>query len=645
MKFGSPYPFLYLLIATVGGILSSAYFTCPWWMAPIWLLPAIAMQRKISMTTDICLLLAFFSLSNTLAQSNTHHFDAEKIWQIHARCEEELSGKNYILNWGGERIFLNRFDADSSYRIGDSLAFHARILPLRFHDNPQEFNYARYLEKQGISYRFQPISPISKTGHSENWRSFFRTQQATLSAKVERLTQDTTCSELMKAIGLGYKHDIPGEIKQLFITTGTVHLLAVSGLHVGMIYSFLFFFLKWFRLPQRKIKLCILPLLWGYACLTGLSPSVVRASLILTLITVGDAFERNNQLVNLLAVSACLTLWITPRVLYSLSFLLSYSAYAGLVLIYPLLLHLPGKLPRIRRKIYTAICVTIAAQLPTLPLCAYFFHSVNLSSLLSNLIAVPLASLFLYGTTACLILPETISRFLIPICEGLSWLLTKFLHAASSVMINLHDLYPTAIETVLWYIVLGCIIRYWIHQKKVYFHAVWISCVVLLGYSIGTNQYLSKREEIIVFHEYRNSTILVSEKGHCFSLKNTKGIPEKERPYVLYHHLQPLPQVAGILGEELQWIPPYLYYGKDTILLPDGKHVLPHSGNIAIITGGISPQQVFGKDFHGTYPSLILLDGSNPSSKLEKWRAFCTKHCLLFRYTGEAGAIHLYKKK
>lgn len=645
MKFGSPYPFLYLLIATVGGILSSAYLTCPWWMAPIWLLPAIAMQRNISMATDICLLLAFFSLSNTLAQSTPYHFDAEKIWHVDARCEEELSGKNYILNWRGERIFLNRFDADTLYRMGDSLTFHARILPLQFRDNPQEFSYARYLEKRGVTHHFHPIGPIQKNGHSEDWRSFFRTQQANLSTKIERLTQDTTCSELMKAIGLGYKYDIPNETKQLFITTGTIHLLAVSGLHVGMIYSLLFFLFKPLRLPQRKVKLCILPLLWGYACLTGLSPSVVRASLILSLITLGNAFGRNNQLVNILAVSACLTLWITPQVLYSLSFLLSYSAYAGIVLIYPFLLHLPGKLPRIRRRIYGGICLTVAAQLPTLPLCAYFFHFVNLSSLLSNIIAVPIASLFLYGTTACLVLPETLSRFLIPICEGLSWLLTKFLLTVSSTMINLHDLYPTAAETILWYIVLGSIISYWKLRKKVYFHMAWISCVVLLGYSLGVHQYLANQEEIVIFHEHRKSTILVSEKGCCFSLKNTSDTPEKERPYVLYHRLRPLPHTAGILGNDLQWLPPYLYYGKDTISLPDGTHTLPHPGNIAIITEGVSPQEAFGKDFHQSYPSLILLDGSNPPLNIETWRTFCTEHCLLFRYTGETGAIHLNKKK
>ncbi len=645
MRFGSSYPFLYLLAATVGGILSSAYFNCPWWIVPILLIPAIARQRKISCEADLYLLLAFFSLGNSISQSESVHFDAEKVWQVHARCEEELSGRNYILTWGGERIFLNRFDADTLYRIGDSLAFHAKVLPLQFQENPQEFSYARYLERQGVTYRFQPTGPIVKTGHSKNWRSFFRARQVALSEKAERLTQDTICAELMKVIGLGHKYDIPGEVKQLFITTGTIHLLAVSGLHVGMIYGLLVFFLRRFRLFKSKAKLYVLPLLWGYACLTGLSPSVVRASLILSMITVGNAFERDNHHVNLLAASACLILWANPRVLYSLSFLLSYSAYAGLVVIYPFLLHLPGKLPRIRRKIYTSICVTVAAQLPTLPFSAYFFHTINLSSLLSNLIAVPIASCFLYATTALLTLPENISRFLMPICEGLSWLLTKYLHAVSSIMLNLHDLYPTAIETILWYIVLSCIMSYWQLRKKVYFHATWLSLVLLLGYSIGVQRYLTSREEIVIFHAYRKSAILVNEKGYCFTIKNTSGIPEKERPYVLYYHLQPLPEAAGILGYDLQWLPPCLYYGKDTIWIPDGKQELPYTGNTAIITEGISPQQVFGKECRKSYPPLILLDGSNHPQNVENWRAFCAEHHLLFRYTGETGAIRLHKKK
>ena len=289
--------------------------------------------------------------------------------------------------------------------------------------------------------------------------------------------------------------------------------------------------------------------------------------------------------------------------------------------------------PYPKKDLYQHMCHS-SCTIAHLTLQCLFFHTINLSSLLSNLIAVPIASCFLYATTALLTLPENISRFLMPICEGLSWLLTKYLHAVSSIMLNLHDLYPTAIETILWYIVLSCIMSYWQLRKKVYFHATWLSLVLLLGYSIGVQRYLTSREEIVIFHAYRKSAILVNEKGYCFTIKNTSGIPEKERPYVLYHHLQPLPEAAGILGHDLQWLPPCLYYGKDTIWIPDGKQELPYTGNTAIITEGISPQQVFGKEYRKSYPPLILLDGSNHPLNVENWQAFCAEHHLLFSLHG-----------
>ena len=109
MRFGSSYPFLYLLAATVGGILSSAYFNCPWWIVPILLIPAIARQRKISCEADLYLLLAFFSLGNSISQSESVHFDAEKVWQVHARCERGIVRQELYLTWGGERIFHEPF--------------------------------------------------------------------------------------------------------------------------------------------------------------------------------------------------------------------------------------------------------------------------------------------------------------------------------------------------------------------------------------------------------------------------------------------------------------------------------------------------------------------------------------------------------
>ena len=200
--------------------------------------------------------------------------------------------------------------------------------------------------------------------------------------------------QIALALLLGQKGSLDKEIMDAYSETGTMHILAVSGLHVGIIYALLL-------LPVRGLKstskirffylLLVVLLIWVYALLTGFSPSVVRAAAMFSLVTLGQMRKRKASIWNTLAFSALMILVIDPDVIFDIGFQLSYLAVAGIVGIQPLMVG--WWLPRnsILEYFWQLATVSLAAQLVTFPLSILYFHQFPTYFLLANLLVVPLA--------------------------------------------------------------------------------------------------------------------------------------------------------------------------------------------------------------------------------------------------------------
>ena len=175
----------------------------------------------------------------------------DKIYRIDGRCNEILPHHNLILSVSNQNYYLSHFYTDTIYTSGDSLHFNARILPFRQNANPGEFSYARYLKQKNVFFHLLPVSPIRQNGHSDDLYTVFDHLRKKWLSKTQRLFSDSTCCQLVNALCLGYKNDLDSEIQNLFISTGTVHLLSVSGLHTGAIYLFILFIFKSIGFPSR----------------------------------------------------------------------------------------------------------------------------------------------------------------------------------------------------------------------------------------------------------------------------------------------------------------------------------------------------------------------------------------------------------
>ena len=315
-------------------------------------------------------------------------------------------------------IYLSADSSQATPAMGDLLLVRTRIT------RPQalfigEFDYGNYLRLQhkvGVGYvrpgQWQIIGHVPIRG----LRAYATTIQRKLAQRYSDAGLHGQPLALISAITLGERDALDSDLRQSFAAAGAAHVLAVSGLHTGIIYiivvSLLTCFGLWRPLYEQRIRRallssCIIAVMWAYAFITGLSPSVMRAALMLTIIQVGWICRRQSISFNTLAAAACICLWIDPLSLFSVSFQLSFAAVAGILLFVPhfnSLWRVHSKFARFMRDLVT---VSTAATIGTLPVSLYYFSQVARCFLLTNLVVLPAAYVLVISGLLVLALAHT----------------------------------------------------------------------------------------------------------------------------------------------------------------------------------------------------------------------------------------------
>ena len=290
--------------------------------------------------------------------------------------------------------------SDSSLAPGQILLVGKEPQLIDSPQNPFEFDYKQYLTRQGIYYRqflgkdYLVIDSVGNSGSGYFLIHLRHTIGEMLKAKIP----DPNSAQIALALLLGQKKELDPTIREAYTQAGVMHILAVSGLHVGIIYALFILILKPLKLKKEKARmylLFVILIIWLYAFLTGLSPSVVRAATMFSLLTFGQMRERRPSIYNILAFSAILMISINPDVIFEVGFQLSYLAVLGIVMIQPLILNLWLPRHKVLEYIWQLTAVSLAAQLVTFPLSLYYFHVFPTYFLLGNLLILPLAFLIM----------------------------------------------------------------------------------------------------------------------------------------------------------------------------------------------------------------------------------------------------------
>ena len=304
---------------------------------------------------------------------------------------------------GKVMAYFQKSDAAMQLRYGDLIAFPLPIGEVSAPKNPEEFDYCDYLSRKGITgqiYLKESDWVDLETNKANPLYAFSYRFRDVLLRSLQRCGLKGDEFGVAAAILLGYDDSLPVEVRQNYVAAGSMHILCVSGMHVGIIYLLASAFLSFLNRKkwQKTLKqLLLLGLIWFYAMIAGLSPSILRSALMISFVIVGELLRRKGFAINSIAASAFILLCINPNNLFEIGFLLSYVAVVGIVLLQKPIYNWFDIKNRLLDKVWEITAVALAAQFATIPFTLFYFHQFTVYFWLSNLFMTPISFVVIMG--------------------------------------------------------------------------------------------------------------------------------------------------------------------------------------------------------------------------------------------------------
>lgn len=433
-----------------------------------------------------------------------------------AMAELQIADKKKNATTGNLLITIDDTTAQM-IEYGDELLISANYSAVDPPFNPAEFNYKQYLANQNIyhqAYLYPGQYKIITHNKGNTVITHALKLRRHLVEKLKANIHDTSAVNVASTLILGYKADLSNDLLQAYSKTGTIHILSVSGGHVAIIYlilNMLLGFLGRYRHGKIIKAMLIITLIWYYALLTGLSPAVCRAAVMISLIIIGKTYNRYINTLNILAVSAFFLLLYNPLYIADVGFQLSYLSVAGMVTLQPLVYAWLSFKNQWADKLWVAGSVSIAAQLITFPLSAFYFHQFPVYFLISNLFIIIPAELILFTGIFYLALPPIAF-----ISATLGWILEKSIIIMNKVLLvieqapfaGINKIWFTPAEYVLAYAIIISVAYYFFNRKMLLLR-LGLLLALVIAVSSSFKKFNSMTSNSIAFLNLRKHTALV----------------------------------------------------------------------------------------------------------------------------------------
>jgi competence protein ComEC len=552
---------------------------------------------------------------------------------------------NWCKTEGKALAYIGKSPRSQLLCYGDRLVMNTQFTEPEGSRNPGGFDNRRYLRLKGI-YRQAYVKP-------DHWRLISRGNrnpvfQLALSWRDRMLmilrSNGVNGREfaVAGALLLGYVDEVDNDLMRDYSATGVMHILSVSGMHVGMIFLVLEKLLAF--LEKRKNGACVkavlvIAFIWLYALITGLSPAVMRAAAMLSLVVTGKAMKRHPDILNILAASFIFLLVWQPSLLADLGFQLSYLAVVGIVLLYKPIYDLFVPNNGLLDKVWSIVAVSIAAQLVTLPLCLYYFHQFPNYFIVTNIIVIPLSNLIIYTGILTLALGNIpwISLIVAKALSLMVWFLNGFIHWMGSLPFSVtRGISITFPESLVLFLVLitGAV---FISGKKKMWLFVSLSLMILLSGSFLRERFRQTSGSVFTVYDARGTSLydftaggksilvggLSALKDPLFLETLTKS-RWNSKVNGLFEFQHPLPSscnrsfhYGGFFYKKGNYIG---FHGKRIVIVNKpvpAKTNLKMEVDYLIISG--SPKVKLKELMKHFRSGLVILDASNPPWKVKAW--------------------------
>lgn len=559
------YPFIRLTIPLIVGIVLALLLPMPQWVG--WSLLGLSAvcfvvfkhipKYNIALATGISvnvflvavgLLLASFNVEgeakDTLAGYKGFVIgevaDDPKIKENNVSIEINVSairdGDEWLETSGRTLLYLEKDSASMLLRTGDRIVFSPELSGIENKGNPEEFDYRKYLAYNMI------FSSDYLAG--DDWRLVddeavgFRPKLSRLRMKLVGLLRDFGLSDdelgVMSAMTMGYSDILSDEIRHAYSSAGAMHILAVSGLHVGIIYGiivFLLSFIKNDKLNWLKVLITI-TLIWLYALFTGLSPSVSRASLMFSLMSLSKLQKNSPGSLNAVFASMFILLVINPYNLVNIGFQLSYSAVIGIIILQPRLYAIFEVKNKFLDWIWSLTTVSVAAQLATMPLCFYYFHQFSNYFLLTNYVMIPISTIAIW-TCFIFFAVSWIPYISTAVAYCLSWLAKAMNYACLTIeglpFSTAQDIYIDIPQMILLFAIIVLFVTFFFFTKR-YRHlfAAVAMCVILAATNLWQSGEASSQKTLVVYNISKTTAINIIDGTDNIMFANLDSIQSEK---------------------------------------------------------------------------------------------------------------------
>ena len=327
--------------------------------------------------------------------------DKAKSYKALAKAETVINQQIKTVK-GNILVYFKKDSSKPELHYGSRIIIHKSLQPITNSGNPGSFNYKRFCAFQDIYFQVFLNDDDYQILLSENkffFDDWLQKIRINVLAVLRRYILNTEAASIAEALLIGYRDDLDKDLVQAYSNTGVVHIIAISGLHIAMIYGLLILLFKPFdRFRQIKwIKpFVVLIIIWGFTFVAGAVPSILRSAVMFSFIVVGESFSKRINIYNNLAASAFTILLFNPFSLWDVGFQLSYAAVLSIVIFSKHINNWIYFKNKILKYIWELSSVTLSAQILTLPLILFYFHQFPGLFLFTNLIAVPLSGLILF---------------------------------------------------------------------------------------------------------------------------------------------------------------------------------------------------------------------------------------------------------
>ncbi len=434
--------------------------------------------------------------------------ESENFYKTTLKVEQNINNpsekENYLV-----LVYFRKDSKVAALQYGDKIVLSSKFQEIKPKGNPNEFDFPNYLAKKGIFY--QAFLEPDKFQFLEKFKGFsiFYTANNFRNTLLEIYKRNGIEGDelaVLSALTLGYKNYLDIETKQAFTDSGAMHILSVSGLHVGIILGFLMLIFRPFGSTAkiRLIKVIVIVFsLWAFALISGLSPSVLRATLMFTFVAIGDYINRSGSIYNSLWASASLLMLYSPINFLDIGFQLSYLAVFSIVSFQPAIyksLYVPSK---VGNYIWELVSVSIAAQLGTLPISIFYFNQFPVYFIFTNIVVIPLSFFITYLAIVLLLTAKIafISKLLGTILYYSVYLLNNSVNFITKLPFStIQGMQLNLVEMFLFYFFILFAFLFFVSKRKYLLKLTIVFLFILSSSNFYSNYKKAQKSTFVVFN-------------------------------------------------------------------------------------------------------------------------------------------------